>query len=97
MPDLHVHYIGLIQRTVGKRDERISLGEGARIEHLVQELVRRYGRDLEERLLDGDELGPLVTILVDGVNCAGQGGLQTKLDTQGQVEIVVLGPPPMGG
>ena len=80
-----------------KREERVSVPDGSSVGDLVRELVAHYGPELEQRLMRGDELGPLATILVDGVNCAGQGGLDTRLSGQNVVEIVVMGPPTMGG
>jgi hypothetical protein len=54
---------------------------------------------LENHLLENGDLAPLATVLVNGLNALSQGGLQAKLSdgSESHVEIVVLGPPLMGG
>ena len=66
---------------------------------LIEKLVARYGQELGERLLETGDLAAHATVLINGRNAMTQGGLQAKLNngSQSQVEIVVLGPPLMGG
>ena len=97
MPELNVRYVGLIRRLVKASEETVSLPAGATLRDLLAVLAARHDLDLEESLIDGERLGPLVTVLVDGVNCVGQGELGASLDGLGQVEIVLMGPPAMGG
>lgn len=97
--DVRVTFVGLIQRLVGRREEAVVLPQEATLGGLLQELVARYGQELEERLLENGELAAHVTILINGRNALTQGGLTAKLSdgSQSHVEIVLLGPPLMGG
>ena len=99
MVEVKVTFVGLIQRVVGRREEAIRLPQEATLESLIGELVSRYGRELEERLLENGELAAHATVLVNGQNALNCGGLKTRLDegSPNQVEIVLLGPPLMGG
>lgn len=97
--EVKVTFVGLIQRVVGCREETIPLPEEGTLGGLIQELVARYGRELEERLLENGDLAAQATVLINGHNALSRGGLAAKLTdgSQSQVEIVLLGPPLMGG
>lgn len=99
MVEVKVTFVGLIQRLVGRREEAILLPQGTNLAGLLQELAARYGHELEERLLENEELAPHATVLINGRNALTQGGLAARLGdgSQTHVEIVVLGPPLMGG
>ena len=96
MTEVRIRYLGLIQRTVGKREEVVHLPKGSTLGDLLNHLAAEYGSGFEEKVLQSGELGPHATVLVDGINVSRPGGLETILEGQGSVEIVVLGPPPMG-
>ena len=66
---------------------------------LIEKLVARYGHELEERLLENGDLAAHAAVLINGRNAMTQGGLQARLSdgSESHVEIVVLGPPLMGG
>lgn len=97
--EVRVTFVGLIQRLVGRREEAVLLPQETTLGGLLQKLVARYGHELEERLLDNGELAPQATVLINGRNALTQGGLEARLSdgSQSHVEIVVLGPPLMGG
>lgn len=97
--EVRVTFVGLLQRLVGRREEVVLLEQEATLGGLLQELVARYGRELEERLLENGELAAHATVLINGYNALTRGGLTAKLSdgSQSHVEIVVLGPPLMGG
>ncbi len=92
-------FAGLIQRTVGTRETALTLPPGTTLAGLLQELAARYGPTLEEQLVYRGELSPHAAVLIDGHNAQELGGLDAVLDQYGpgQVEIVLLGPPVMGG
>jgi molybdopterin converting factor small subunit len=97
--EVKVTFVGLIQRVVGRHEEAFWLPQETTLAGLIGELVSRYGRELEERLLENGELAAHVTVLINGHNALSQGGLMARLSdgSQSQVEIVLLGPPLMGG
>ena len=91
-------YVGLIQRAAGCREEAVAVPAGCTLGDLLERLVMRHGGELAERLLPNGEPPPHATILVNGRNAEGLGGLAASLETDAtQVEIVLLGPPLMGG
>ena len=99
MAEVTVTFVGLIRRVVGTGKEVITLPPEATLGKLLEVLVARFGRGVEERLLQDGDLADHTTVLINGRNALGQGGLAAKLSngSQGHVEIVVLGPPLAGG
>lgn len=99
MVDVKVTFVGVLQRIVGCREEAVSVTEETTLGGLLRELIARHGQELEEHLLENGDLAALATILINGRNALSQGGLQAKLTdgSESHVEIVVLGPPLMGG
>ncbi|MBI2180661.1 MAG: MoaD/ThiS family protein [Deltaproteobacteria bacterium] len=96
---MKITFVGLIQRLVGRREEAVVVPEETTLGGLIEKLVARYGQELGERLLENGELAAHASVLINGRNAMTEGGLQAKLSdgSQSQVEIVVLGPPLMGG
>lgn len=99
MTDIKVTFVGLIHRLVGCREEILALPQGTSLGELFQELIARFGPSLQEFLLEDGDLAPFATVLIDGRNALRLGGLGSKVcdGSQSHVEIVVLGPPLMGG
>lgn len=97
--EVKITFVGLIQRLVGRREEAVVVPEETTLGGLIEKLVARYGQELGERLLENGELAAHASVLINGRNAMTEGGLQAKLSdgSQSQVEIVVLGPPLMGG
>jgi molybdopterin converting factor small subunit len=97
--DVKITFVGLIQRLVGHREEAVQVPEETTLGGLLRMLTDRYGRELEERLLEHGDLAAHATILINGRNAIPLGALQARLSdgSESQVEIVVLGPPLMGG
>jgi molybdopterin converting factor small subunit len=97
--EVKITFVGVLQRVVGCREEAVLVPEETTLGTLLRELVARHGRELENHLLENGDLAPLATVLVNGLNALSQGGLQAKLSdgSESHVEIVVLGPPLMGG
>ena len=99
MVEVKITFVGLLQRIVGCCEEAVLVPEETTLGGLLRELVARHGGELEEHLLENGELAALASVLVNGRNALTQGGLQAKLSegSESHVEIVVLGPPLMGG
>ncbi len=99
MVEVKITFVGLIQRLVGRREEAVLVAEETTLGDLIEKLVASYGQELGERLLENGDLAAHATVLINGRNAMTQGGLQAKLSdgSESQVEIVVLGPPLMGG
>ena len=99
MVEVKITFVGLIQRLVGRREEAVLVPEETTLGGLIEKLVARYGQELGERLLENGDLATHAAVLINGRNAMTQGGIQAKLSdgSESQVEIVVLGPPLMGG
>ncbi len=99
MVEVKITFVGVVQAALGCREEAVSVPEGSTLGGLLQELITRHGGVLEEHLIENGDIAALATILINGRNASSQGGLQAKLSdgSQTHVEIVVLGPPLMGG
>ena len=99
MVEVKIIFVGLIQRLVGRREEAVLVPEETTLGGLIEKLVTRYGQELGERLLENGDLATHAAVLINGRNAMTQGGIQAKLSdgSESQVEIVVLGPPLMGG
>ena len=99
MVEVKIIFVGLIQRLVGRREEAVLVSEETTLGGLIEKLVARYGHELEEHLLENGELAAHASVLINGRNAMTQGGLQARLSdgSESHVEIVVLGPPLMGG
>lgn len=99
MVEVKITFVGLIQRLVGRREEVVLVPEETTLGGLIEKLVARYGQELGERLLENGDIAAHAAVLINGRNAMTQGGLLAKLSdgSQSQVEIVVLGPPLMGG
>ena len=99
MVEVKIIFVGLIQRLVGRREEAVLVPEETTLGGLIEKLVARYGQELGERLLENGDLATHAAVLINGRNAMTQGGIQAKLSdgSESQVEIVVLGPPLMGG
>jgi molybdopterin converting factor small subunit len=97
--EVKITFVGLIQRLVGRREEAVLVPEETTLGGLIETLVARYGQELGERLLENGDLAAHAAVLINGRNAMTQGGLQAKLSdgSESRLEIVVLGPPLMGG
>ena len=93
-------YVGMIRRLLGRGQEEIEFPSGSTLKELLEHLISVNGPKLGEQLFTKEgELMPTANLMVDGLNPIRRGGLETRLCEEGEarVEIVVLGPPPMGG
>ncbi len=93
-------YVGMIRRLFGSGEEELEVPAGITLRDLLERLISLNGPELRERLFTRHgELMPTANLMVDGLNPLSRGGLDMRLCEEGEteVEIVVLGPPPMGG
>jgi hypothetical protein len=77
----------------------LTLPPGATLGSLLQELSSRYGPEFDEKMFLDGALAPHAVVLVNGHYARGPGDSGDVLDHEGgaEVEIVLLGPPLMGG
>jgi hypothetical protein len=77
----------------------LALPPEATLGTLLRDLSARLGPEFERYLLVDGELAPHAVVTIDGRYARELGGLEARLAGKGpgQVEIVLLGPPLMGG
>lgn len=96
--ELKIHYYGLIQNVVAKREEVVTLPEGAGVRHLVDALVALYGENLKNNLLDvAGGLRSNVTILLGDDNVSDMEGMDTEIKEIKEASLVVTIPQFGGG
>jgi molybdopterin converting factor small subunit len=90
---------GLVRRAAGTSEMLMALPSGATLGTLLRELSARLGPEFAGYLLSNGELSPHALVTIDGRYARELGGLEATLAREGlgQVEIVLLGPPVMGG
>jgi hypothetical protein len=90
---------GLVRRAAGTSEMLLTLPPEATLGTLLRELSARLGPEFEASLLVNGELAPHTVVMIDGRYARELGGLDAGLAREGpgQVEIVLLGPPLMGG
>jgi molybdopterin synthase sulfur carrier subunit len=98
MPVLKIRYIGLLRNSLGKSEETVELPDGTTVRDLLDVLGEKYGNDFRATVLTSDgKLKPTTTLLLDGTDIEGTGGLESSLVSREQLTILALVHPPAGG
>ncbi|MFQ5851878.1 MAG: MoaD/ThiS family protein [Candidatus Binatia bacterium] len=85
-----VTLMGELQRSVGKRQVKVELPEGARVQMLAQELSKLCGAAFARHALTKEgAFQPHVAVFINGVQIEKLDGAQTVL-TGGEVELMLL-------
>jgi molybdopterin converting factor small subunit len=94
-----VIFAGLIKRVAGTSEMTVDLPPGATLGDLLKDLTARFGSDFEDKILLNGDLANHAVVMIDGEYAREVGGMNARLDreTPAQVEIVLLGPPLLGG
>ncbi len=96
--EIKIIYYGLIQTSVGKREEQLDLPAGAKASQLVDALAEKYGEGFKNNLLDvAGGLRANVTILLDNTSVSELEGLDTEIKDVKEASIVVTIPQFGGG
>jgi molybdopterin converting factor small subunit len=94
---VQVEYYGRIGRTAGCAGDAISLPENSVLSDLMQELIARYGPQMEQLLLtDNGELRAEIAVLINGCAVSPR-GLATPLQDGDNAIMVALVPALTGG
>jgi molybdopterin converting factor small subunit len=94
-----VIFAGLVRRVVGTSEIRLALPSGSTLGDLLRELSARLGPEFEDYVLADGDVAPHALIMIDGRYARELGGIHAPLGDRedSEVEIVLLGPPLMGG
>jgi len=90
-----VRYFTTLREVTGKREERIDLAEGSRLEDALRLIAKKYGREFERYVSSGREgKGLPLLFLINGQNAADLSGFEAKLQEGYTLTII---PPVAGG
>jgi molybdopterin converting factor small subunit len=94
---VRVAYFGPIRQSVHVPDDVVVVAAGSTVRQLVARLREKHGDAFCDALFfpDGDPL-PTVTMLFDGRDIRHSGGIDTPIEGDRVVSLVVM-PPPLGG
>jgi len=92
-----VSYFGLAPESVHFADDLVVIASGSTVRQLVARLRDKHGDAFCDALFfpDGEPL-PTVTMLFEGRDLRHSGGLDTRIEGDRVVSLVVM-PPPLGG
>lgn len=95
---VRVVYVGLVRNSLGINEEEVELPPGSCVRDLLSLLVERHGADLRHSLFStSGELSPLAEVLIGDQSIEELNGLDTTVDVQSKVHILVLAHPMAGG
>ena len=99
MGQCKVIFAGLIKRVAGTSEMTVTLPPDATLGDLLKDLSSRFGSEFEDKILMNGDLANHAVVMIDGEYAREVGGMNARLDRQSpaQVEIVLLGPPLLGG
>ncbi len=98
MPQLSVHYLGFLQQLAGVSEERVEVPPGATVRDLLAVLQHNRSDDIGVALLTrGGQLREGARVIVGGRNVSEFQGLDTVLQNEGEVAVVVGMDPISGG
>jgi hypothetical protein len=99
MGQCKVVFAGLIKRVAGTSEMTVTLPPEATLGDLLKDLSARFGSEFEDKILMNGDLANHAVVMIDGEYARDVGGLNARLDRESpaQVEIVLLGPPLLGG
>lgn len=95
---IQVLYFGLVRNVVKEAEETVTLPAGATVRDLLDILCRRHGETLRDALFTMEKtLVANVMILLDGTNIFYQKGLDTTIDNQQSLHVLLTTTAMAGG
>ena len=93
-----IQYYGLIKNIVDREEDELPLIRGATIRDLLRVLVQKYGDGFRSMMLTPEwELLHIALIHVNDHDIEELDGLDTKLESDGEITITVVGYEVIGG
>lgn len=95
---IQVLYFGLVRNVVKEAEERLTLPAGATVRELLDALCQKHGEALRDALFTVENtLVANVVILLDGNNIFYQKGLDTVIDDQQSLHVLLTTTAMAGG
>jgi len=83
---MDVKYFATFRELTGEREHRVDDPPGT-VGQLLDSLAARYGEPFRRAVFDGDQLSPVVIVLVNGRNVRFTGRLDTPLKPGDEVSV----------
>lgn len=97
MLKIKISYLGPIRNATRCKEEEVTILEGSTVQQLLSQLMEKYGEPFHEYLVNyvppGSNvisLAPPISIFYDGRNIETLGGTETKLTSEGGLEIMFI-------
>ncbi len=88
---MKVAYMGLLRNTLGISEEEIELPPGSRVSDLLSLLEQKHGEDFRYSIFTNTgQLRPLVKMFIGDRTIDDLQGLETRIDSEGGVYILLL-------
>ncbi len=95
---IHVFYFGLVRNVVKEAEEEVTLPAGATVRKLLDILCERHGDALRDALFTVERtLIANAMILLDGTNILYGKGLDTEIDSQKSLHVLLTTTAMAGG
>lgn len=87
---IRILYFGLVRNIVKDAEEEIRLPAGCRVRDLVEALCKKHGEALHDALFTVEgTLTANTVLLLDGTNILYSNGLDTEIDTNQSLHILL--------
>jgi len=90
---IKVRFFTILREMTGKKEEILTVEDGATVREVLDLLSDKYGNDFSEYIFKGRRLRDHIQILLNGVNITTLNGLDTRLKEDSTLAVV----PPVGG
>lgn len=95
---IDVVYFGLVRNVVKEAEETVNVPAGSTVRGLIEILCRKHGEALRGALFTADgTLGSSVMVLLDGTNILHRNGLDTKIDGEQSLHVLLTTTAMAGG
>jgi len=89
---IKVHYLGLVRKKMGTREEEFEVKEGSLLSDLLDEVAKTHGQNLKG-MLDADRgniIDPTYIVTVNGILADRLDGIKTQLKNGDEVALMTL-------
>lgn len=95
---IEVLYFGLVRNVVKKSEETVTVPVGATVRELIEILCQTHGEALRDALFTAEStLGSSVMVLLDGTNVLSRQGLETRIEGEQSLHVLLTTTAMAGG
>jgi molybdopterin converting factor small subunit len=87
---IQVLYFGLVRNVVKESEETVSVPVGATVREIIEILCQAHGEGLRDALFTAENtLGSSVMVLLDGTNILTREGLDTRIEGERSMHVLL--------